>query len=258
MRSPRLSVSQSIYDLLSILRALLAVTRKGKIWLTAPMSSVPTSPARIPASQIAYNLAGIAVIVLLGAVGLAYAIDQAGKMPAHVQPTIADENTVTQTIGGQELAIPLAWFRYGEQQKPGFASQADLAFVLALPHGPERVEVTLLPRNRARSSSTLLDTVYLHQFGEGGAEGVPGLVGKPLNADDGYAGETVWYDPLSPSPFVAKCSVSLEPDRPTACLRTIHLPTGLAAVVRFDATALGAWRAFDDELARWLEPIGAL
>ena len=44
--------------------------------------SAPTTPAQQPESgrgQLAYNLAGIVALVLLGAVGIAYLIDQAGR-----------------------------------------------------------------------------------------------------------------------------------------------------------------------------------
>jgi len=165
-----------------------------------------------------------------------------------------------QTVAGQELAIPASWFRFGEDIKPGFVGQADLAFRLALvpDRPPFAVEATLLPRSGARASSALLDAVYLHQFADGTIGGIPGLVGKPLVAVDGFAGETVWYDPLSPAPFVAKCAAAPDPSRPDRCLRTIHLPSGLAVVLSFDMEALGGWKRFDEELALWLGRIGAL
>ncbi len=222
--------------------------------------SVSTAPARGGRGHLAYNLAGIAVLVLLAAVGIAYAIDQAGRKASPPLPRLTDGDTVAQTIAGQELNIPAAWFRFGEDLKPGFASQVELTFQLALaPDGPPaKVDATLLPRSGARASSALLDAVYLHQFADATIGGIPGLVGKPLVAVDGYAGETVWYDPLSPSPFVAKCAAAPEHSRPDRCLRTIHLPNGLAVILSFDAEALGGWKRFDDELALWLGQIGAL
>lgn len=224
------------------------------------MPRTPAQPADSGRSQLAYNLAGITVLVLLAAVGIAYLIDQAGRNALPAQPQLSDNNRVFQTVAGQELSIPASWFRFGEDMKPGFASQADLTLRLALEPGrpPFAVEATLLPRSGARASGALLDAVYLHQFADGSVGGIPGLVGKPLLAAEGYAGETVWYDPLSPSPFVAKCVAAPEPTRPDRCLRTIHLPSGLAAVLSFDAKALVAWKRFDEELAQWLGRIGAL
>lgn len=223
--------------------------------------SSPSSPAFRPAGgSVAYNLAGIAVLVLLMAVGAAYLIDEAGRSAHSAAPTLQDGAPLTQTIGGRELTIPTRWFRHGEQLRNGFVDQVDLETRLELTPGasPLRVDVTLLPRARARSSATLLDTVYLHQFADETLSGAPGLVGKPLSGKEGYEGETVWYDPLAPSPFVAKCQVAIEPEAPARCLRTVHLASGLAAVFSFEATALAHWRAFDSEMARWLSRIGAL
>lgn len=210
--------------------------------------------------SIAYNLAGIAALVLLLAVGAAYFIDQAGQQGRRPAPAINDGNPLVQTIGGQELSIPQTWFRHGEQIRTGFASQVDISVPLALIEGQPAVavDVTLLPRSRARASSTLLDAVYLHQFADGSRSGVPGLVGKPLASGNGYQGETVWYDALSPSPFVAKCVDPVEPGLPERCVRTVHLPGGLAAIFTFDAAALAGWRNFDARMALWLGRIGAL
>lgn len=225
--------------------------------MLAPISTNGPAETR---GALAYNLAGIAVLVLLLAVGLAYLVDRAGQIPARPVAALGDGDAVQQTIAGRELEIPATWFRYGEQMKAGFASQVDLQFMLELEPGlaPIPVGVTLLPRSRARPSSALLDAVYLHHFEEGTVGGVPGLVGKALVPRDGYAGEMVWYDPLSPMPFVAKCAQAVEPGRPEQCLRTIHLQSGLAAVLSFGAEALPYWRGFDQELALWFDQIGAL
>lgn len=224
--------------------------------------SLSTEARSLPHGKagIAYNLAGLTLLVLLAAIGVAYLIDQAGRVGAEARPRLDDLDPVAQTIAGRELAIPRTWFRYGEQMKEGFASQVDLSFRIDLmPDArPTAVDVTLLPSNRARSSSTLLDRVYLHQFAEGNVESYPGLVGKPLQAREGYAGETVWYDALSPAPFVAKCAAAVDAGNPDTCLRTIHLPSGIAAVLKFDATALENWQGFDDALGPWLDKIGAL
>ena len=240
----------------------MAVTPKREFWLISTMavSSIDANAAEGGKGQLAYNLAGIALIVVLVAVGLAYLIDQAARNAQRPLPGLLDTDPITQTVAGRELHVPGAWFRYGETIKPGFVSQVDLAFALSLTadQPPTMVEATLLSRTGARASSALLDAVYLHQFADDSVGGIPGLVGKPLLAADGYAGETVWYDPLSPAPFVAKCATAPDPSRSDRCLRTILLPNGLAAVLSFDAEALIAWRQFDAELAQWLGKIGAL
>ncbi|SMQ66109.1 hypothetical protein SAMN06295905_1397 [Devosia lucknowensis] len=224
------------------------------------VSTEPDEQAEHDRGHVAYNLAGIVALVLLLAVGLAYAIDQQGRASRLTLPALDDGNPVVQTIAGRDLSIPASWFRFGEAIKPGFASQVDLALRLDVGPGAQPVEVdaTILPRSGARASAALLDAVYLHQFADETASGIPGLVGKPLMASEGYAGETVWYDPLSPAPFVAKCSAAPDRARKDRCLRTLHLPSGLAVVLSFDAEALPAWKQFDEELARWLGQIGAL
>lgn len=209
--------------------------------------------------SLAYNLAGIAVLVLLLAVGAAYLIDELGRSSRVPVPSLDDSDPISQTISGRELSIPTAWFRYGEQIRSGFTNQIDLRVPYS-PDGAEaaiQVDITLLPRSRARASARLLDGVYVHQFAEQTLGGVPGLVGKPMLASNGYAGESVWYDALSPNPFVAKCVEPVEPDGIAQCVRTVYLPSGIAAVYTFDATALHSWRQFDTEMERWLGHIGA-
>jgi hypothetical protein len=209
--------------------------------------------------SLGFNMAGIAAIVLLLAVGAAYLVDELTRQKRETLPGLADGNPISQTISGRELAIPASWFRYGEQLKPGFTSQIDLRLIFTANSGAPGlpIEVTLLPRSRARTSAALLDAVYLHQFGGETLEGVPGLIGKPMQAASGYRGETVWYDALSPNPFVAKCVEPIASGEPAQCVRTVYLPSGIAATYAFDATALQSWRQFDDEMQRWFARINA-
>ena len=223
------------------------------------MPSRPASDASSPGPSVGFNLAGIAVLVLLIAVGAAYLVDELTRSSSSPTPEISDANLIRQTISGRELAIPSSWFRYGEQIRDGFTDQIDLRVVFAPADSSASypVDVTLLPRSRARASSALLDGVYLHQFAGETLEGVPGLVGKPLRTAQGNSDESVWYDALSPNPFVAKCAEPVEVDTPARCLRTVYLESGIAAVYVFDAATLGSWRQFDAEMRRWLERIGA-
>lgn len=214
------------------------------------MSVLPRSEPRI--SGLVQNLAGIALVVMLAALGIAYLVDEAGRSDGRKAPSLDDGEALAQTVGGRELTIPKNWFRFGEQMQSGFVGQVDLS--VELPLG--RVDVTLLPRSRAKSSSELLDSVYVHQFAKGTESGVPGLIGQKLEGN-GYAGEAIWYDALAPNPFVAKCIDAIETSAPDKCVRTVHLTSGLAAIYSFHETMLPAWRDFDAEMGQWLERIGA-
>lgn len=205
-------------------------------------------------NHLAFNLVAIAVMAAAGALALAYGIDAFGKHRATAPDTGTGQTRLVRNIAGHMLTIPAGWMRFGRDEQQGFASQIDLR--LALPLGP--VDVTLLPRSRARTSAALLDGVYLHRFLPEEVPGPPGLVGKPLRPAEGFEGETVWYDPLSGSPFVAKCMDAVDGQGPAQCLRTVILETGLAAVYSFSAEALPAWREFDSQVAVSLKAIGAL
>jgi len=208
-------------------------------------------------ASLGFNLLAITVIVAAGAVGMAYAIDAFGR---HRAETAAEGTRYVRNLAGQTLTIPAGWLRFGDRDEEGFASQVDLQ--LSLPLGPAssamKVDVTLVPRSRARSSAALLDGVYLHRFMPNEVSGPPGLVGKPLYPNDGFEGETVWYDPLSGNPFVAKCMEPAQAVGEAQCLRTVILPNGIGATYAFGAGALPAWRDFDAQMAVPLKAIGAL
>ncbi|WDR05495.1 hypothetical protein PSQ90_14605 [Devosia rhodophyticola] len=224
--------------------------------------STSTAPTHRPGpgASVSYNLSGIAVLVLLCAVGAAYLLEAVIRADKPVLPRQDDAQTVSLTLSGKDLTIPKSWFRLEGPVRAEFSSQIDLRIALnsSQSNSPMRVDVTLVPRSRVRPSSALLDGVYLHQFENGTASGVPGLVGKPLKASGGYSDETVWYDPLSPAPFVAKCQSPLVGSQQGQCLRSVYLPSGIAAIYRFDTSLLTSWRDFDDQMNQWLERIGAL
>jgi len=208
--------------------------------------------------SIGFNLALIAVGVAIAGLALAYGIDAMGRS-AHAPTPLP--GTVSQMLGSTQLNVPAAWFATPEvPSSGGFAKQLDLA--LNLPLGPggalRKVDLTLTQRSRVRPSAMLLDGVYLHQFMPQQLSGPVGLVGKPLSAADGYAGETVWYDPLASSPFVAKCDAPVTGGQPGQCLRSVYLGPGIAAIYSFPDDVLDNWRRFDAEMHPLLTEIGAL
>ena len=219
----------------------------------------PAAARNSHAQTVGFNLLAIVGLVALGAIALAYAIDAAGRNATAAPHRAADDVTLTRTIGGKDLEIPQSWFRYAEQRVEGFAKQIDLQLVLPLGSdaAPATIEVTLMPRSRVRPSARLLDGVYLHQFqSEERNDGPLGLIGKPLKSAEGFEGETVWYDPLSVDPFVAKCAPPVAEGTQARCLRSVYLGPGLAAVYAFGADVLENWKRFDPELRQQLAKIG--
>lgn len=224
------------------------------------MGTRSATAAQHDRTGLAFNLAGLTLLVLLGSVAAVYVVDGAGRTTPQPEPLLDDAQDVKMTLGARELSIAASWLRFEGAAQAGFVSTVELSLPLdlGLPSGPVQVDVTLLPQNRARQSSTLLDAVYIHQFTAETRADHAGLVGKPLKGDSGYEGETVWYDPLAAAPFAAKCAASVQAGQPDQCLRTVHLPSGIAAIYSFDATALDAWRGFDAQMAVWLNKMGAI
>jgi len=223
----------------------------------------PAAPtrSRYDGAAIAYNLVGLALLAVMIALAAAYLVDhqarQSGMAPVEAELAA----TITKTIAGRELRIPAGWLRKDAERVDGFAGEASLHTTLTLDGmaaaEPATIDITLISRSRLRASSTLLDAVYLHQFTDETVDGPTGLVGKPLAASSGYAGETVWYDPLAGEPFVAKCLTPVEPDTEAKCLRAVILPSGIGVLYEFDETVLAGWKGFDAAMRRLLTAIGA-
>lgn len=207
--------------------------------------------------SVLFNLGVIAAVVAVGGVALAYLIDAAGRNARAPAPP---QGTVTQMLGSTNLNIPAAWMVGELPPSGGFAKQIDLS--LNLPLGPDgamrKVDLTLTQRSRVRPSASLLDGVYLHEFMPEQLNGPVGLVGKPLKPSEGYENETVWYDPISSSPFVAKCQAPVVQGRPGQCLRAVYLGSGIAAIYGFPDDVLPNWKKFDAEMHPLLTEMGAL
>ncbi|WP_338610260.1 hypothetical protein V6617_07880 [Pelagibacterium nitratireducens] len=214
-------------------------------------------PARTAGSAL-YTVIAVGLIVAMAGLGAAYGVrswlDSMAADAAAAEPSASH----IVTIGAQRYAIPAALMADPIQRRDGFAERMDLT--LALPLGENgklsEVAITIMPRGRMRTSAALLDSVYLHQFAATQLSGVPGLVGKPLELDAGTSGETVWYDPLTANPFVAKCMTPVAMtigDR--TCLRVLILSDRNTAIVAFDPAALDNWRSFDSRIEEALTPL---
>jgi hypothetical protein len=205
--------------------------------------------------SIGFNLGVIAVLVALLGVGVGYLVSAA----ARTHGTSLITGMVARTLGSAALTIPAAWLTDSSDAQ-SFSKQIDLA--VSLPLGPDgamrRVDITLTQRSRVLASARLLDGVYLHEFTADQLAGPPGLIGKPLMAQEGYENETVWYDPINVAPFVAKCAAPIASGATARCLRVVYLGPGIAAIYGFDQDVLGNWRKFDAEMHPLLDKIGAV
>lgn len=211
-------------------------------------------------SAIAFNLSAIALVAALLGLGLVYAIDML-RLATPTGPQLdTHSDIIDKTIAGQRLAIPSEWFRFEDQKTVGFSEKIDLVFALPLGENGAQfyVDVTLMPRSQVRPSDRLLDSVYLHLFEQNQIDGPVGLVGKPLKPIEGFQHETVWYDPVSQQPFVAKCTPLIEDTTRSSCMRTILVADEVAVTYVFDAEVLNHWRGFDSEAQRWLSRIGGI
>jgi hypothetical protein len=223
-------------------------------------SSLATPERQSEPHSVGYTLAAIALGIAMTGLALAYGFTTIrSAWLAHVASE-ADATTVSRTLVGRRLIIPSGWLREATLGNGAFASRIELSVGVPLGGGGAitPIALTLLPLSQARPSASLLDGVYLHQFMPNELSGPPGLVGKPLYGSDGYENETVWYDALSPNPFVAKCAPAPIAGLPAQCLRTVALPGGIAAVYGFDSAVLYSWRKFDTVMGNVLARIGAV
>ncbi len=211
------------------------------------------------ASLSAYNLAVIVLLSVLAGLALAYLIDAVSVSRQAVPVSAYAPPFVDKNIAGAQLRVPQDWLRNQQTTSGGFADQVDL--IVDLEFGgeqPSTVGMLFTPHSRAQSSAYLLDKVYLHQFLPEQLSGPPGLIGKPLRQENGFAAETVWYDPLSPMPFVAKCQVAPIEGGAAQCMRTVRLTDGLSVTYTFAETLLVDWPRFDEMLRPVLEQTGAI
>lgn len=222
--------------------------------LSGAQSAERAAPASI------FNLLGMGLIIVLSGLLLAYFIDASIEPPA--RPTISQFQPPFQatTIAGTELIVPQSWFRNSLRANGSFSDQASLEVRVRFNQvAPlQTIDVTFLPLSSAQPSASLLDRVYLRQFQPQQLSGPSGLIGKPLTPKDGFANETVWYDPLSAYPFVAKCMTPLVEGQPQRCMRTIRAKGSLSVTYEFDFSVLQSWRNFDAVLSPYLAAAGAL
>lgn len=207
---------------------------------------------------LGYTLAAVALTLVLGALALAYGFSAWYTHATAPAESAAPSVPLLKTVGAQRYAFLPEMLILPSQRMAGFADRVDLTLPVTLGGDGEvlEMEVAIVPRGRALASARLLDSVYVHQFSQAETSGYPGLVGKPLTGPAAYRTETVWYDPLSVNPFVAKCTPPVDPRAGEAtCLRVAQLSDRNLAIFTFPETALRDWRGFDAAVEAALAPL---
>lgn len=205
-----------------------------------------------------FNLAAIALILIMLGLGIAYWLNAyARPQPQQTTSTFASP-TVSKILAETELQIPQNWQNPQTRLNDKIIQFLDLKLFVRFTPGAELTPINLhlAPSRNGEPSSHMLDTVYSLRFTPRQAAGPMGLIGKPLKAEEGFENETVWYDPLSANPFVAKC-ISLGTEKPTAtCLRTVQISPKMLVTYQFSADQLQYWREFDGVMEPLLTQIG--
>ena len=162
------------------------------------------------------------------------------------------------SIAARELVVPASWAQKSEMVQD--AALASLQLAIPMDFGGEKtaLAVSLLPSSKAAPSAYLLDKLYIHNFDETEPLQQFGLVVKNLRAKDGFEDETVWYDALSASPFVAKClEEKVGSSHKTSCISTMLVNKRVSALIQFDGELLPYWRSLHSELLRLLPTFNA-
>lgn len=220
-------------------------------------SSPPVAEQKKARPELGYTLAAIALSLTLAAL-LAASVLMAvlrGDKSSDADETPA--TLVLRTIGGQRYAIPDTLITLPSQRQSGFADRVDLSLPVAFSNGVQAdIALTIMPRGRAIVSARLLDSVYVHQFSDQEVRGAAGLVGKPLVGGTDNRSETVWYDPLAMTPFVARCLAPLQGESsPHDCLRVAPLSDYNLAILTFPNDLLAHWREIDPVIEGALAPL---
>ncbi|WP_181707580.1 hypothetical protein [Chthonobacter rhizosphaerae] len=193
-------------------------------------------------------VAGIIVLIDLGLTWSKALTDTSGRT--------SDPTPVAVFLGDQRLTIPANMIRFENQRVVGPQERMDLAihWPSLTGYSPELrsaflddgadaplLFMTIRPRETATDSAGRLASVYQHFF-EGEALPAPkGLLGRRLSEDSGLAGEEVYFEAGSTSPFTVHCLAADDSGYPAPCLTEIHAGESLSVQIRFRKGLLSEW-----------------
>ena len=167
----------------------------------------------------------------------------------------SDPTPLSLFVGDQRLQIPGNMVRFTNQRAAGPHERIELAvqwptlegyspanrdaFIDPSDHAPV-LFMTIRTRQTASDSAGRLASVYRHFLDDTVVPAPAGLVGRKLTADSGLAGEEVFFEAGSTTPFTAHC-LAPAAGAPALCLTEIHAGTNLSVQVRFRRGLLEDW-----------------
>ncbi|GLQ18748.1 hypothetical protein [Maritalea porphyrae] len=214
-----------------------------------------------PSSQKAKNGLGTNILILLiclSLLGLAtvYALDFFEET-RNIQRQ-ADNKLVEFSISATKMQAPRTWITSDFNEEQSVVNLLQLSIPIEIEDFSIKVTTTLLPAARAAPSAYLLDSLYIHNFAPGPSDQRFGLVVKKLRNEAGYEDESIWYDALSASPFVAKC-LNEEAANTNAknCITTVLVNKRVSALIQFEQSLMPYWRPFSVAMERRLASLQA-
>lgn len=170
-------------------------------------------------------------------------------------PIAPDAPAFPVVVGGVTFNIPPKAIRVKVQRRPGPHERVDLAFLwpsLTPPEGvgsgeatassfTDRIFVTLAETGGALPPTERLTVIYPRYAAGKPSENAEGLAVLEFREGTPYQGEDVFYDPIAPDRFLARCNRSRNPLTPATCISEKFVG-GAAVTMRFPRDWLTDWR----------------
>ncbi len=189
----------------------------------------------------------MALLSIVG-LGIIYGIEALEPGKPALDPNFVGQKRQI-TLGFGEIYVPENWLASTLSEPNRALESLELLVPIRLKDEVAQINVDLVPASRTTPSAYLLDALYIHRFSSDPAIYQNGLVGRQLKDGEGYKNESVWYDPLRPQPFVAKCVEPLaEEFKAPNCLETKLVDKRVAAIIKFPEQYLPQWKEFDAQM----------
>ncbi|MCF4098732.1 hypothetical protein [Maritalea mediterranea] len=189
----------------------------------------------------------MALLSIVG-LGIIYGLEALEPEKTEIDPDFVGEKQQV-ALGFGEVFVPNNWLVAPMGEGQHAVETLQLLIPIQLETKVVEVPVDLVPASRTTPSAYLLDALYIHRFASEPARYENGLVGRKLKDGEGYQNESVWYDPLRPQPFVAKCVEPVDESVEVPnCLETKLVTRRVAAMIKFPAQYLPQWKMFDAQM----------